>query len=444
MPENDNSKTIVAESSPPGVGGVSVLRISGPRSLLYLSKITKTNQKDIKPRVVYHRSLWGKGGKLIDSGLVTFFKQPHSYTGENTVEISCHGSPLVVTKIISFLVSLGATPAEPGEYTKRAFLNGKLSLLQAEAVGEIISAKTERALGLNLKILNENNVLALEDIKSNLLLIASNIEHALDISDEDLGDDFFINTINSISSALLKINSYIKNYKENKKHLRPQVVVIYGKPNVGKSTLFNAILNQERAITNKKAGTTRDTIEQELFIGSLCVRLVDTAGKRKATSEAEAEGVRRTEKAVSEADLVLHVIERVDNIKLINNKIIVYNKKDLIKYKKQKNKKEKPVYVSAKNRVGIETLKKRMLSKLLNKKTPTSGSIITTTRQLQAITRSADCLKNSLKTLKSKNPELELSAFELRESINALSFLLGSTSTEDIMENVFKNFCVGK
>ena len=444
MPPSEHTKTIVAESTPPGVGGVSLIRIAGPDSLLYLTKITKGKKQNYKPRTVYHRSLWDSRGGLIDRALVTFFKKPNSYTGENIVEVSCHGSPLVVTKIISSLVSLGAVLAEPGEYTKRAFLNGKLNILQAEAVGEIISAKTEQALRLNLKILNENNPKDLTSIRSSLVLAASNIEHALDISDEDMGDGFFLNIIKSLSYAHVKMKKYIKNYKENRKHLHPPTVVLYGKPNVGKSTLFNAILNQDRAITNKKPGTTRDTIEQEVYIGGLCVVLVDTAGTRKTKNETEWEGVRRTEDAVLNSDLVLHVVESVDFIKLKGNKIVVYNKIDLIKNKKTKDNTDTLVHVSAKERIGIETLKEKIKTQLLGKKTKPSTSTITTARQLQAITSSAAYLNKALKILNNDNPELELVAFELRESIEALSVLLGKTSVEDIMKNVFNNFCVGK
>jgi len=350
----------------------------------------------------------------------------------------------VVTKIISSLVSLGAVLAEPGEYTKRAFLNGKLNILQAEAVGEIISAKTEQALRLNLKVLNENNPKDLTSIRSGLVLAASNIEHALDISDEDISGGFFLNIIKSLSYAHVKMKKYIKNYKENRKHLHPPTVVLYGKPNVGKSTLFNAILNQDRAITNKKPGTTRDTIEQEVYIGGLCVVLVDTAGTRKTKNETEWEGVRRTEDAVLNSDLVLHVVESVDFIKLKGNKIIVYNKIDLTKNKKTKDNTDTLVYVSAKERIGIETLKEKIKTQLLGKKTKPGTSTITTARQLQAITSSAAYLNKALKILNNDNPELELVAFELRESIEALSVLLGKTSVEDIMKNVFNNFCVGK
>ena len=444
MPPSKHIKTIVAESSPPGVGGVSLIRISGPDSISYLTKLTKTKPKTYRPRTVYHRPIWDSRGELIDRALVTLFKKPNSYTGENIVEVSCHGSPLVVTKIISSLVSLGAVLAEPGEYTKRAFLNGKINILQAEAVGEVISAKTEQALKLNLKILNENNPKDLTGIRSNLVLAASNIEHALDISDEDLGDGFFLNTINSLTYVQAKMKKYIKNYKENRKHLHPPTVVLYGKPNVGKSTLFNTILNQDRAITHKNPGTTRDTIEQEVYIGGLCVVLVDTAGTRKTKNETEEAGVRRTEDAVLHSDLVLHVVEGVDYTELKTTKIVVYNKIDLIKNKKTKNNTNTTVYVSAKEGTGIETLKEKIKTQLLGKKTKPSASIITTARQLQAITDSAASLKKSLQILNNDNPELELVAFELRESIEALSVLLGKTSVEDIMKNVFKNFCVGK
>ncbi len=444
MPSGVSPKTIVAESSPPGRGGVSLIRASGPRSLFCLSKITKKNQKNYQPRVVYHRRLWDKNGDLIDRALVTYFSKPNSYTGENTVEVSCHGSPLVVAKVLSVFVSFGAVLAEPGEFTKRAFLNGKLNMLQAEAVGEIISAKTERSLQLNQKILNENDAGGLKKIKSDIVLAASNIEHALDISDEDLGGKFFINTIKSITSVVKKLEKYIKNYRENINHLRPPTVVFYGKPNAGKSTLFNALLNQERAITSATPGTTRDTIEQETQIGGLCVRLVDTAGTRETRNEVEAEGLRRTKKSISESDLVLHVVEGVDNIEDTENKIVVYNKNDLIKYSKQKTPKHRAVYTSAKKRAGLNSLKEEIKKHLLAKEAKTNGSIITTTRQLQAINESVVSLKKALHILKETNPEIELVAFELVESTRSLSALLGTTSAEDIMENVFENFCVGK
>tara|TARA_S200000501_G_scaffold340942_1_gene349935 strand:+ start:1923 stop:3257 length:1335 start_codon:yes stop_codon:yes gene_type:complete len=444
MPQNVNTTTIIAESTPPGRGGVSIIRMSGPDSLGFLSKITKTEENDFKPRLVYRKFLWNDNGDLIDEVLVTYFKKPKSYTGEDMAEISCHGSPLIVAKTLLLLGSLGAALANPGDYTKRAFLNGKLNMLQAEAVGEVISARTEKALQLNLKILKENDPKALKSIREKLVLTASNIEHALDISDEDLEPGFYINTINSITYATEKLDGYIANYKENLTHLRPQVVVFYGKPNAGKSTLFNAVLNKERAITSETPGTTRDTIEQETYIGGLCVRLIDTAGTRTTKNKIEAEGLRRTEEALLKADLILHVVEGVDIIKDMDKKIIVYNKKDLIKYKKPKAKNESVVYLSAKERLGIDTLKEKINSHLLSNETGTGGSIITTNRQLQAITDSAESLKSALGLLQNTNPEIELVAFELRSAIAFLSGLLGTTNPEEVMENVFKNFCVGK
>ncbi len=444
MPQDANTTTIIAESTPPGRGGVSTIRISGPASLSFLSKITKTEEIDFKPRFAYRKFLWNEKGDLIDEVLVTYFKEPKSYTGEDMAEISCHGSPLIVSKTLLLLGSLGATPANPGDYTKRAFLNGKLNMLQAEAVGEIISAKTEKALQLNLKILKENDPKTLKDVREKLVLTASNIEHALDISDEDLEPVFYIKTIKTITYAAEKLGSYITNYKENLAHLRPQVVVFYGKPNAGKSTLFNAILNKERAITSETPGTTRDTIEQETYIGGLCVRLIDTAGTRTTTNEVEAEGLRRTEEALLKSDLILHVVEGVDNIKDMNKKIVVYNKNDLVKYKKTKTKNDSVIYLSAKKRLGIDALKRKISNHLLSKENETEGSIITTNRQLRAITNCAVSLKNSLGLLKNRNPEIELVAFELRSAIGFLSDLVGTENPEEIMEKVFKNFCVGK
>tara|TARA_S200000501_G_scaffold311405_1_gene301951 strand:+ start:1875 stop:3209 length:1335 start_codon:yes stop_codon:yes gene_type:complete len=444
MPQSVDTTTIVAESTPPGRGGVSIIRVSGPDSLSFLSKITKTKEKNFEPRFVYRKFLWNEKGNLTDEVLVTYFKEPKSYTGEDMAEISCHGSPLIVAKTLLLLSSLGATLANPGDYTKRAFLNGKLNMLQAEAVGEVISARTERALQLNLKILKENDPKTLKSVREKLVLTASNIEHALDISDEDLGYDFYIKTINSITYASKKLGVYMKKYKENLTHLRPQVVVFYGKPNAGKSTLFNAILNKERAITNETPGTTRDTIEQETYIGGLCVQLVDTAGIRTTTNEIEAEGLRRTEEALLKADLILHVVEGVDNIKDMDKKIVVYNKTDLIKYEKPKTDNDSIVYLSAKEKLGVDTLKEKISSHLLGKENETEGSIITTNRQLRAITDSVGSLKNALSLLKNTNPEVELVAFELRSAIGFLSDLLGTENPEEVMENIFKNFCVGK
>lgn len=445
MPRGDDILTIIAESTPPGQGGISVIRTSGPDSLYYLSKIAKTKSTSFVPRRVYHKKLWDENNNLIDSGLITFFKGPSSYTGEDAGEISCHGSPFVVEKVLSYLVSIGATIAPPGEYTKRAFLNGKLNLMQAEAVGEIISARTKRAVSLNLKILNENDAGVLRKTKQDIVFEASKVEHALDISDEDLSDEFISGLINSITYTSEKLKTYLENYEHNQKYLRPQVVVLFGKPNVGKSTLFNALLEKDRAITSATPGTTRDTIEHETFIGGVCVQLVDTAGTRETSEHVEAEGVRRTAEAVLKSDLILHVVEGVDNIELEGQRITVYNKNDVIKYKKQTTGQDTPsVYISAKNGAGLKALKEKIYTSLVGGKEPASSSVITTARQLQALKNSQASLKTALDIMSSAAPEIELVAFELRASINALSDLLGSTNTENILESVFENFCVGK
>jgi len=438
------TKTIIAESSPPGSGGVSLLRLSGLNSLLYLSKTTKTKRSFFKNRTVFYKSIWDNKGNLVDQVLVVYFKKPNSYTGEDVVEVSCHGSPLIVAKVLAVFIKLGASLADPGEFTKRAFLNGKLTLLQAEAVGEIISAKTKQAALLNVKLLKENNQEELEDIKNSLVLCASKIEHLLDISDEDYEADFHLSLIESLSYTAQKLKAYKTNYKENKKNYTPQRVVFHGKPNVGKSTLFNALLGKDRAITNKEAGTTRDIIEAESTIGSHLVTLVDTAGTRKSKDPVETEGMRRTENEVSKADVLLRVSEGVENIELRKHEVLVLNKSDIINYEKDYLNKNSCFVVSAKKGYGLELLKAWLFSKLTDKKGETAGQIITTSRQFQAIKKALFFLEKALAILETKNPELELVAFELKESIGSFSALLGVTETDDIMETVFKNFCVGK
>ena len=305
-----------------GQSSVAVIRISGPSSFNIAKKLTGTKKNRAHHEVAL-LLIKNNEGVDLDRGLFTFFVSPNSYTGEDIVEISCHGNQLVVGIIISRCIQLGARIAEPGEYTKRAFLNNKVSLSQAESVGALISSKSEEAIIQNLKNIEGGSSKTVVSIKNSLVKALSNIEHELDVSEYELFDDGIIKeTVKLIENNILDCNKLLSSFAAGTAYSSGFRVVIVGRPNVGKSTLMNALVGINKSITSSEPGTTRDVVTHEVTLGGLPVTLLDTAGIRETKNEIEAEGVSRATGEIDRASAIIslfcHNIEPIENIKLTN------------------------------------------------------------------------------------------------------------------------------
>ena len=427
-----------------GQSSIAVIRISGPNSFSIAKKLTGTKKNRAHHEVALLLIKNNEGADL-DKGLFTFFVSPNSYTGEDIVEISCHGNQLVVGTIISRCIQLGARIAEPGEYTKRAFLNNKMSLSQAESVGALISSKSEEAIRQNLKNIEGGSSKTVVSIKNSLVKALSNIEHELDVSEYELFDDSIIKeTTKLIENNILECNNLLDSFAAGTAYSSGFRVVIVGRPNVGKSTLMNALVGIDKSITSSEPGTTRDVVTHEVTLGGLPVTLLDTAGIRETRNEVEAEGVHRTTGEIDRASAIVslfcHNIEPIENIKL-TSQISVFTKCDL---KKAKGSFHADVLVSAKTGSGIEELKK-LITKTLAGSVSHSGDVfINTERQRQSVLNCRQALLNSIEPLKNNEPLFEITAHELRAAIDYLSSFLGETTTDEILDSVFSNFCVGK
>jgi len=348
--------TVVAQATPHGHGSISVIRLSGEDSLKIVNKITKTSEVFVN-RVATLRVVYISKNKEIDRPVFTFFKQPNSYTGEDVVEISCHGNPFVVQSIISLCCKYGARIAEPGEFTKRAFLNKKLDLVQAEAVGDLISARSEEAAVHQNKNLSGFVSLEVNNIKNSVLSVLSSIEFELDISESENNLSQNVNNYRKLNkNNILSIKNILKSYKMGLAYTSGVRVVLLGRPNVGKSTLMNQILKKERSITSHLSGTTRDTVASEIILSGVPVTLIDTAGVVDSKNPIEREGVLWTTKEVEKADIVLSLSAPDINEVLIDDlkKVVsVFNKVDALK---EKPRLKNVFYISALKGEGIKEL----------------------------------------------------------------------------------------
>ena len=434
--------TIVAPATPPGYGGVSVIRISGNLSTKLSKQICKRRSAFSKRRPTL-ASVYNNTGEIIDNAVFTFFDGPHSYTGEDVLEISCHGNPAIVDQIVSTVCSFGARLAGPGEFTKRSFLNGKLDLVQAESVSRLIGSRSVEAANMNSKILSGSLSKKLKTIKESIVCVLAELEFELDISEnESLLPGLINRSCKIININILACENLIKSYAGGRLLNHGARVVIYGNPNVGKSTLLNAILEKDRAITGELPGTTRDTVDADIVLGGVPVTLIDTAGIRSTSSGVESAGIKRSFDEIKNADLLINVVTSMDDgSQTTKDTVVVFNKTDLVA---PPEKLTNIVPVSALLGNGIGRLKKIIKEKLISKNTSGSDIMLTTRRQEIAITDCKNSLIASLKHLSEDAPELEIVAFELRESVNYIDTLMGKTTVDDILNKVFSGFCVGK
>ena len=451
--------TIAAISTPKGEGGIAIIRISGDKSFEILDKIFI--KKNPNADLGFYKLNYGfikDGEKIVDEVMAVRLKAPKSYTCEDIVEINCHGGTLVSEKVLELVLRNGARHAESGEFTKRAFMNGRIDLSQAEAVMDIIQGKTEKSVSLSLDQLRGDLRDKVNEFKKALLDITAHVNVVLDYPEEGIDDPLPVELRDNLEKVYEEANRLIDSYNTGKKIKEGIKTVIVGKPNVGKSTLLNALLHEERAIVTHIAGTTRDVIEEIINIKGIPLVLVDTAGIRKTDDIVENIGVEKSKQFIEKADLVLLVldaskeletedIEVITKIKENNKKVIVLlNKIDLNKkINLEGHNLENIVEISAKDNIGIEDMQEKIYSYIVEEDVENSSEklIITNIRHKTALEKTKDAIKNIFETIDMGLP-MDLISVDLKEALDSLSEITGEISSEDILDHVFGNFCVGK
>ncbi|WP_108246519.1 tRNA uridine-5-carboxymethylaminomethyl(34) synthesis GTPase MnmE [Muricauda brasiliensis] len=450
---------IVALATPSGTGAIAVIRVSGPDAITLVDRLFKSikNKKLVEQKShTIHLGNIVDGDKILDEALVSIFKGPHSYTGENVVEVSCHGSPFIQQQIIQLLLRNGCRSASAGEFTLRAFLNGKMDLSQAEAVADLIASDSEAAHDIAMQQMRGGFSNEIQELRQELLNFASLIELELDFSQEDVefADRTQFNELLTRISTVLKklIDSFaLGNVIKN-----GIPVAIVGQPNVGKSTLLNVLLNEERAIVSEIAGTTRDTVEDHISIKGINFRFIDTAGIRETVDVVEKIGIERTFDKIEKARLIIYLFDGMNfdmsELEQIQNRypnkqlLPICNKMDLLSPQQvEKIKEEIPnvLLLSAKFKEGISELEDKLLSLVDSGALSGDTTIITNSRHYDALLKA---LEEIQKVKEGLDMELssDLMAIDIRQALYHLGEITGSVTTDDLLGNIFSNFCIGK
>jgi tRNA modification GTPase len=452
--------TIAAIATPPGVGGIAVVRISGSTAINTAGRIYQGWQSLTESKS--HRALFGtiidpESSERVDSVIVNVFRSPHSYTGEDTVEISCHGGILNSNKILELVLRAGARLAEPGEFTRRAFLNGKMDLTQVEAVADLIHAKTEAA-----RRSSANQVVGLlsdevKSLRSELIQLCSLIEIDLDFAEENLIDIGRQKILSSIHKAKTRLQKLLETYTFGHLLREGAYVNIVGPPNVGKSSILNALLRKNRAIVSDVPGTTRDYIEEGIDIDGLPVILRDTAGLRESKNTIEAIGIGLTEEHLERADLNMLVVDSSvpDNpeSQMAANKVsktevpflVCLNKIDKSddnRISELEDRFKRTIRVSAKTFVGIDKLRSEIRS-MLACEVPVDSPVISRMRHKEAISKSLSFLNSAEETVKNGLSN-EFASVDVRSAVDSLGEIIGEVTSVEVLNNIFSNFCIGK
>jgi tRNA modification GTPase len=466
MIQND---AIVALATPSGAGAISIIRVSGQDAIQIGASVFKSiKNKDLTQQKTHtlHLGHIIDEGKTLDEVLISIFKGPNSYTGENTIEISCHGSTYIQQQIIQLLLRKGCRVADAGEFTLRAFLNGKLDLSQAEAVADLISSDNEASHQIAMQQMRGGFSNEIAKLREELLNFASLIELELDFAEEDV--EFadrtqFHELLNRIEFVLKRL---IDSFAVGNVIKNGIPVAIVGEPNVGKSTLLNALLNEERAIVSDIAGTTRDTIEDELNIGGIGFRFIDTAGIRETKDVVESIGIQKTFEKIEQAQVVLYLFESVKfkvsgseyitEIEKVKNKyplkplVIVINKSDLISTEEIETIRQelqtlnlKLETISAKHKTGIDELKNTLLSFVNTGALRNNETIVTNTRHYDSLLKALDEIQKVKFGLES-NLSSDLMALDIKEALYHFGLITGQVTNDELLGNIFANFCIGK
>lgn len=457
--------TICAVATPPGQGAIAVVRLSGPKSKEIIESVFKKSKgADGQGLTQSHKLYFGTisdNEGMVDEVLVSWFKAPHSYTGEDVVEISCHGSEYIQQRLMELMLDKGARLANPGEFTLRAFLNGKMDLSQAEAVADLIASQSKTAHNMAISQMRGGFSEKIKSLRQQLVELASLMELELDFSEEDV--EFadrtrFMNIVNELKKELQSLKNSFKWGNVLKKGIP---VAIIGKPNAGKSTLLNALLKEEKAIVSEIPGTTRDAIEDTIVIEGYSFRFIDTAGLRQSSDAIETMGIERTYDKIKEATIVLYVCDISDVNKEsieevltefkshINDEnkhfILVANKIDKLKEIPARLKEIlelETVFVSAKRNENIHLLAETLVQAIKSKEI-SSGYLVNNSRHLEAITHSLNALEQVEQGFYNNLPT-DLIAIDVRQALYYLGSITGEVTTDEILGNIFSKFCIGK
>jgi tRNA modification GTPase len=447
MPKNND--TIAAIATPSGRGGIGVIRISGDKCKKIYKALTGLSPK---PRQAQYVSFVSSSKQLIDKGVALFFQNPASYTGEDVVECQIHGSRVLLDMLLEEIISLGARPARPGEFTERAFLNGKIDLVQAEAVADLIDSNSKKAARSAMQSLDGVFSSEVKQLRERVFNARTLIEAALDFPDEEDVDINIDPAIENIEKALSALNTLLEKAKAGRILDQNPTVVIIGPPNAGKSCLINYLSGFDSAIVSTEAGTTRDTIREKIMLGGFAITLIDTAGIRETSDAIEKEGVERSFKALAAADIVLYVLDHslkdLPDKKLLgkdissdSKTIIVRNKIDLCEDSDYKATGD-TVYVSAKTGAGMDDLIEKICS-ILDITDNEEDMIFARQRHVDALTIVKDHLQQTLFGAKN-DVGLEVLAESMRQALSGFDEVTGKTTSDDVLGNVFSQFCIGK
>ncbi len=461
--------TIVALATPSGAGAIAVIRVAGPNAIAIGTTVFRSVKgKDMTKQKSHtlHLGHIVDDTKTLDQVLLSVFKGPNSYTGEDTIEISCHGSSYIQQQIIQLLIRKGCRMANAGEFTLRSFLNGKMDLSQAEAVADLISSDNEASHQIAMQQMRGGFSNEIAQLRQELLNFASLIELELDFAEEDVAfadRTQFRELLNRIEFVLKRL---IDSFAVGNVIKNGIPVAIVGEPNVGKSTLLNALLNEERAIVSHIAGTTRDTIEDELVIGGIGFRFIDTAGIRETEDHIESIGIKKTFEKIEQAQVILYLfeslkfqvsgLEYITEIEKVKNKyplkplIVVINKIDLLSNEEILNIHQqletlnlKPETISAKNNIGIDALKNQLLSFVNTGALRNNETIVTNTRHYDSLLKALDEIQKVKYGLET-NLSSDLMAIDIREALYHFGLITGEVTNDELLGNIFANFCIGK
>ena len=449
--------TIIAESTPSGKGATSTIRLSGLDSINIVNKIFPSKDLNkVKSHTLHFGNIIYKN-KIIDEVVISIFKEPKSYTKENIIEISCHGSEIIVKKIILISVELGARVAEKGEFTFRSFINGNIDLSQAEAVSDLISGKSENAHRIAINHLKGVFSNKINKLRSELINLSSLLELELDFSEEDVE---FANR-EKLEKLIDEIDNFckilIESFKLNNAVKKGINIIILGKPNVGKSTLLNSLLNDDRAIVSEIAGTTRDTIEDTVTIGNNIIRLIDTAGLRKTSDKIENIGIKKALDKVKTSSIILYVVDLFyNNIESIKKEIkknqfkdkylmVIGNKSDLkidVKIKNHFNE-NNYIMISSINENDVIDLKEKLNDFITKNIINDNSSIMINERHYNSLIKVKESIDNVKNNLKNKS-NTDLLALDIKYALDNLGQITGEVTNDEILGNIFNKFCIGK
>jgi tRNA modification GTPase len=453
----DMSDTIVALATPSGVGALGIIRVSGEKAIEVTNHIFHRADLRLKPTHTLHFGTIRENGKIIDEVVISLFKAPKSYTGENSIEISCHGSSYVIQKIIELLVEKGCRPARPGEFTMRAFMNGKMDLSQAESVADLIAADSEGQHNLAIQQMRGGYSRKMAELRDKLVHFASMIELELDFGEEDVEFADRKSLVDLVNEIMTVTGQMISSFRLGNVIKKGVTTVIAGRPNAGKSTLLNQLLKEDRAIVSEIPGTTRDTIEELINLEGILFRLIDTAGLREAVDKIEVIGVNKALEKIKQSALVLYVFDVVEmnkeevkadlqKLKVNVPVIAVGNKTDLHDEQTLKQKfsdMDEILFLSSKTGKGLTGLEKAMVQFIETGQLNTENVIISNARHYEALKKVNEALDFVLEGIETQISG-ELLATDIRDALNALGEITGEITSDELLGNIFGKFCIGK